>query len=253
MLGFIMPAPLAMPATVTVFPPRRSCRTAALGKASVVMMPATAFQNPRGDRAVTAWRMPACIFFHLGSTPMTPVEDDSTSRESIPSSDPANSHVSRASVRPGLAVEAFALPLFTTTACKRPALTCSRPTMTGAAVTLLVVNAATAVAGTSETNSDRSFLPLGLRPQATPAKRNPGTMTGDFATLIFMSFFVEMRPRTLRPVALLVLLAAAARARGIAADLGRVAYDLDRACRLCRRALPDARGGHGRGIRFRLR
>ena len=57
---------------------------------------------------------------------------------------------------------------------------------TGAAFTWFVVNAATAVAGTSDTSNDRSLLPLGLSPQATPENRNPGTMIGDFLTVIFM-------------------------------------------------------------------
>ena len=58
--------------------------------------------------------------------------------------------------------------------------------MTGAAFTWLVVNAATAVAGTSDTRSDRSFLPLGLSPQATPENRKPGITMGAFLTVTFI-------------------------------------------------------------------
>ena len=42
MLGRIMPAPLLMPVTVTVLPPMRTCREAALGTVSVVMMASAA-------------------------------------------------------------------------------------------------------------------------------------------------------------------------------------------------------------------
>src|SRR5260370_23846244 len=60
------------------------------------------------------------------------------------------------------------------------------PTSTGAARTRLVVNAAAAVAGTSETINATSRLPFSLSPQRTPAKRKPGTRMGVLRTAIFM-------------------------------------------------------------------
>ena len=42
MFGRIMPAPLLMPVMVTVWPPMRICRDAALGSVSVVMMASAA-------------------------------------------------------------------------------------------------------------------------------------------------------------------------------------------------------------------
>ena len=181
-----MPAPLAMPAMVSVRPFNVTCRVATLGKASVVMMPATAFQKPRGDSAAAAAGMPVRIFCQSGSTPITPVDDGSTSCAFMPSARPTSAQVSRASVSPGRAVEALAFPLLTTMACKRPARMTSSPMATGAAFTLFVVNAATAVAGTSDTSSDKSFLPLGLSPHATPENRKPGITIGDFLTDIFI-------------------------------------------------------------------
>ena len=173
-----------MPATVIGFPSTVTCRVAALGKTSVVMMPSRAFQKPREERTPQAARIPACILSQGGNTPILPVEEGSTSFSSVPSVRPTSAQESSARRSPGCPVEALAFPLLTTIAWRRPALTRSWPTSTGAAFTLFVVKAATAVAGTSETTSARSFLPLALIPQATPAKRNPGTTTGCFSTFI---------------------------------------------------------------------
>src|SRR4051812_4865672 len=182
-----MPAPLAIPAIVTDFPPIVTWRIAALGKASVVMIPATACQKPSGDRAAQAASTPVCSLSQGGSTPILPVEEGNTNCSSILKVRPTRVHVSRAKRTPACPGATLAISLFTTTARSQPVLIPSRPTSTGAAVDLLVVKAATAVAGTSETISPTSFFPLGLMPQATPAKRNPGTTIGRFSTFTRIS------------------------------------------------------------------
>src|SRR5437016_3348506 len=118
-----MPAPLAMPVTVTGFPSTVTCRVAALGKASVVMMPSRAFQKPREERTPQAARIPACILSQGGSTPILPVEEGNTSFSSVPSVRPTNAQESSARRSPSCPVEALALPLLTTIAWRRPALT----------------------------------------------------------------------------------------------------------------------------------
>ena len=54
MLGWIMPEPLAMPVTVTVLPPIRTCRDAPLATMSVVMMACAASLQWPGARSACA-------------------------------------------------------------------------------------------------------------------------------------------------------------------------------------------------------
>src|SRR5471032_3202996 len=65
--------------------------------------------------------------------------------------------------------------------------------LTGAALTRLVVNVAAASAGTSETMRAMSFSPLGLIPQATPAAWNPAAEVTpppliNLASIVFVVF-----------------------------------------------------------------
>src|SRR5207302_11088457 len=80
--------------------------------------------------------------------------------------------ISRASRIPCSPVQAFALPLFNRTACPCPDRTRSISRMTGAALTLLVVNTPAAAAGTRDTTRARSFF-CALIPQCTPAATKP--------------------------------------------------------------------------------
>src|SRR5262249_45186044 len=193
-----------------------------------------AFQKPRGESAAQAARTPACILSHGGSTPILPVEDGNTRFSLIPRVRATKAQASRAKRNPSWPVATLAIPLLTTTACRHPVLLRSRPTSTGAAVDLLVVKAATAVAGTSETISARSFFPLGLIPQATPANRNPGTTINRFSTLTRISspHAFPLRPQhsslttASATMTLLVFLATATRTRVVAADFRGLALDL---------------------------
>src|SRR5437588_6868656 len=80
--------------------------------------------------------------------------------------------ISRASRIPCSPVQAFALPLFSRTACPCPERTRSISRRTGAALTLLVVNTPAAAAGTRDTTRARSFF-CALIPQCTPAATKP--------------------------------------------------------------------------------
>ena len=103
--------------------------------------------------------------------PMRPVDMTPTIRGSNPSSVAVTFFISIASSIPRRPVSALALPLFTTTACSLSEfsfiITC-----TGAALTLLLVNPAHAVAGTSEYKRARSSERY-LTPLCTPAALKP--------------------------------------------------------------------------------
>src|SRR3712207_119022 len=104
---------------------------------------------------------------------MIPVDDGNTSPASHPNTPAASSHIRRASRMPWRPVQALALPALTTTPRSLPPATCSRPTTTGAATTLLVVNTAAAVAVRSQTSRPTSGERLDLIPAYTPPARKP--------------------------------------------------------------------------------
>ena len=64
--------------------------------------------------------MPASILTMSSFTPMTPVDDTSTSDAEHPTVRAVSSAMARACARPSTPVQAFAQPLFTTTARARP-------------------------------------------------------------------------------------------------------------------------------------
>ncbi len=78
MFGRIMPAPLAMPVTVTVLPPIMICFDAALGNVSVVMMPCAASSQCVADRSASAAGKPATMRSTGSVSMITPVENGST-------------------------------------------------------------------------------------------------------------------------------------------------------------------------------
>ena len=116
MLGAIMPAPLAMPATWTVRPPMRHEAAAVLGPLSVVMMAWAASWKASSDKAAAAAAMPRRILSMGSGTPMMPVEEGSTCRASMPTCPAVSAHMASASRSPPGPVQALALPLLTTTA-----------------------------------------------------------------------------------------------------------------------------------------
>ncbi len=128
MLGSIMPEPLLIPPTVTVFPPTTVRTHACLGRVSVVM---TAFSaaSPCASSApssATAAFMPASSRSMGRRRPMTPVEATSTCRGEIPSSPAVASAESSASRKPSSPVQAFAQPELARIAWIRPPLTILR-------------------------------------------------------------------------------------------------------------------------------
>jgi hypothetical protein len=78
MFGRIMPAPLAMPVTVTVRPPIDTCRDTAFGSVSVVMMPSAASCQAFGDSEASAAGRPATTRSTGSVSMITPVENGST-------------------------------------------------------------------------------------------------------------------------------------------------------------------------------
>ena len=185
MSGAIIPAPLPMPATVTRRPPILTTAFATLGNASVVMIARANRHRPSGLASPIARSIPAVSFAIGSDTPMIPVDDAATSSGAIPSEAAAMAQAACASACPWSPVQAFALPLFTTSACRRPRRIRSRPSRTGAAQNRLRVNTAPAAAGCSASRTAQSGAPLFLIPQATPPKRKPGTRISSSTTSCF--------------------------------------------------------------------
>ena len=77
----------------------------------------------------------------------------------------ASRHISTASISPCRPVQALAFPEFTTIPRNFPPRIRSRPILIGAANTLLVVNTAAAVAGTSQISSPTSGEGVDLIPE----------------------------------------------------------------------------------------
>ena len=145
MSGWIIPAPLAMPVTVTGTPPTLTRREAALGTVSVVMMALAAANQPSARAAARAAGNPRMILSVGSGSMITPVENGSTSSGAQSMSRATATHSARASAKPRSPVPAFALPALTTSA--RKSLTaaccrarCSRHTVTGAAQKRFCVN-----------------------------------------------------------------------------------------------------------------
>ena len=135
MLGWIMPAPFAMPVTVIVTPSITTCRDTALGTVSVVMIAAAASAQPSARKVGHAAGMPAATRSTGSGSMITPVENGRTE----PGGD-AERLLGRGADRagafasPGSPVPAFAIPVFTTMArIGRSSARCSRQTVTGAA------------------------------------------------------------------------------------------------------------------------
>src|SRR5437667_153648 len=216
--GAVMPAPLPSAATVTRLPPSTSARRAVFGNASVVVMASAACGKPAGASATAAARTPARSRCRGTWTPMRPVAHGTTSAGARPRSRAASAVASAAVRRPSAPVQALALPAWTRTAEARPAATRRRASWTGAAGARLVVNTPATLAGRAATVRATS-RPRCLRPARTPEKRNPGTRKRCARRWSFI------RRGSRLPVALLVLLAAPARARIVAPDLGSLAAD----------------------------
>src|SRR5438445_426679 len=112
MSGWIMPAPLAIPPTVTI-PPGVSNRTAqCFGRVSVVMMARAAAVPPAAVRWAAAARSPSAIGATGSGTPMTPVERTSAVRGGSPAACSAACAIARAAASPSGPVHALATRAF---------------------------------------------------------------------------------------------------------------------------------------------
>src|SRR3990172_790925 len=115
MLGHIIPAPLAMPATVTLLPLMLKLDWRVFGNASVVIIAEAAREKPSGRSPAISSGTPALTFSTGKGTPMTPVDDTSISPFLSPSPFSMKDAMAQAAAYPSLPVHALALPLFTTT------------------------------------------------------------------------------------------------------------------------------------------
>jgi len=100
MSGWIMPAPLAMPVTVTGAPSMSTRRDAALCTVSVVMMPRAAAIQPSARAAARAAGSAATSRLIGSGSMITPVENGSTSAGAQSSSCATATHVACAAVAP---------------------------------------------------------------------------------------------------------------------------------------------------------
>ena len=95
-----MPAPLAMPVTVTGTPSMATRRDAAFGTVSVVMIARTAAYQPSAASAARAAGSAATIFATGSGSMITPVENGSTCCSAQPSSDATAAQVVSAAAMP---------------------------------------------------------------------------------------------------------------------------------------------------------
>ncbi len=164
MSGAIMPAPLAMPLTVTVSLPILARAVATFGNVSVVMMARAAARKwPACARSVRPSITAPNLLASSGS-PITPVEARKISFVLQPAALAARSAVSLVARRPLLPVKALALPELTTSARAKffedlPAFRCARHHSTGADGHLDVVNTPAAVVPSSNSASSTSVRP----------------------------------------------------------------------------------------------
>ena len=174
-LGWIIPAPFAIPPTVT---PSREA-TAVFGPLSVVRIASAAASPPSGESASAAASTPASRRSIGSLGPITPVERTITSSGRSARRSATRAAVARASSSPGAPVAALATPAFTTTACGSASPRCLRETVTGAAWTRFRVHMAQPTAGPSERTSATSGLPDGRIPAETPEAAKPDAAVTD--------------------------------------------------------------------------
>ena len=154
MSGAIMPAPLAMPAMVTVATPSRARAVATLGKVSVVVIAWAASSQPPACARATRPSITAPNWRTSSGSPMTPVEARKTSAGLQAAALAASSAVNLQAARPLLPVKALALPELMTSARALRPLSLSRHHSTGAEGHFERVNTpAAAVPSSSKTSS----------------------------------------------------------------------------------------------------
>ena len=145
-----------------------------MGTESVVMMARAASDPPSAPRAAAVSATPDSIRSIGRNSPMSPVEQTTTSVALHASVSATSSAVRWVSWNPRAPVHALAPPELRKTASARPSETTCRDQVTGAASTRLdVKTAATWWSGPSLTTSATSLDPDALRPAVAPAARNP--------------------------------------------------------------------------------
>jgi hypothetical protein len=136
--GASIPAPLAIPATDQPVP----SAAASFGTESVVMIARAAAGSPSADRAAAATSTPGSSCCIGSRSPISPVEQTTTSPAPTPSTAATFSAVWWVSTKPRLPVHALAPPELRITASARPSETTWRDHWTGAAWTRLEVKTA---------------------------------------------------------------------------------------------------------------
>src|SRR5659263_146222 len=174
-LGSIIPAPFAMPPILTSLTSTAIC----FGTESVVIIAWAAARLPSAESVNVNRRVSILesIQSTLSGVPITPVEATATCVSLICKRCASDLETLLASANPADPVKAFALPLLAMIArISLLCLRCSRVTMTGAAVTLLVVK--TPAAGPPPVMSATPFLPSLIPEALTPrtAQIPPSTM-----------------------------------------------------------------------------
>ncbi len=176
--GASMPAPFAMPPTRHPSP----STTTVFARVSVVMIARAASSPPSADRRFAAESTPSSSTSPSSWSPMSPVEQTSTSPEEMPSADAAASAVRCVTWNPSGPVKQFAPPEFSTIADTRPSeMTCCDQRIGFAFARFDVNTAAACCNGPRFTMSARSSAPERLMPAAIPAASKPTgavTVTG---------------------------------------------------------------------------
>jgi hypothetical protein len=175
MSGAIMPAPLAMPLTVTSRPFVTARRVATFGKVSVVMIARAASRKRPGSALAAIFPRWAAKGAGSSGSPITPVEARNTSSGRQPTAAAAASALRRTASRPFIPVKALALPELTTSARARPAAMCARSQSTGADAHREVVKTPATEAAGSKRTSRRSVRPRYLMPASAVASLIPST------------------------------------------------------------------------------
>ena len=174
MSGAIIPAPLAMPAIVTVFPPTRTRRSATFGNASVVMIARAALPEAVVVERPHRRRDPAPHRLRRQHHPDLPGRARQDRRLRDPESVRDESarlardlHAGRTGARVGVAaVDQHRL--------RPPAREPRRHELDRRRLDAIAGDDPAATAGTSDTINARSSFPDALMPQANARKQKPG-------------------------------------------------------------------------------
>src|SRR5713226_1936878 len=221
MSGRVMPAPLAIPVTVTPGLSSRARCDRALGTVSVVMIVSAARAQLSSRRSATHAGRPATMRSSGSGSMITPVENGSTCRESQPSSRAASPQLAFARASPSFPVPALAFPALTMNARRGlPEARCSFATCTGAAQKRFCVNAPATRVPSAKVMRSRSLRPaLRIAASATPSFT---PLTGRRSSGLGGLRLTAMPPLTQLPVTVLVFLSRAAGTRIVAADLAHL-------------------------------